>query len=526
MNRKRITKFTALLMALLMVLSLYGCGKDDDVALHIGLTGLNTVPAPAMVATDSERIVVSHLYENLMKLASDGEGGVHAVSAQARSFHCEDELDGTQTYTFTLRDDLTWSDGQHVTAGDFVYAWQRLVDPATKSPNAFLLSVVAGYDQARSKNDPSLLQVTAEDDKTLVVKLNCRCPYFLSSVCTAAATMPVRADGVVATNGIYCLASQENNHLLLTARSDYYDKKRVYTNALSFTFCQTAAELSALYDEGNLDFMLAQPGEGTAETAIAYPRTGVLLINQSAPGMKSESLRQALSLVIDRNAMVEGLTGAYTAADGLVSSGIPAEDGNFFRDNNGALIDNDADHYADNCAAAHEKMVEAGYDSDTAMAALGKLTLLYERGEKNEKIVSQLCQAWQDELKLTVTPVATDDMTAALKKGEFTLALTDVTGYYNDATSFLNTFRSTASENYGRFRSTAYDMLLRVAATSSSDEARMAYLEDAERLLLEKGGVIPLYGYGCNAKLREGLAGLVSNGVGVYYFANVTTAAR
>lgn len=526
MNKKRITTFTALVMALLMVLSLSGCGKDNDTALRIGLTGLNTVPDPAMVATDSERIVVSQLYENLMKLTSGSDGSVQAVPAQARSFHCEDALDGTQTYTFTLRDDLTWSDGQPVTANDFVYAWQRLVDPATQSPNAYLLSVVAGYDQARSKNNPTLLQVTAEDDDTLVVKLDCRCPYFLSSVCTAAATMPVRSDGVAATNGIYCLASQENNHLLLAARSNYYDKKRVYTNALNFTFCQSSADLSALYDEGELDFILSQPGEGDAENAIAYPRTGVLLINQSAPGMKSESLRQAMSLVIDRNAMVEELNGAYTAADGLVSSNILAEDGSFFRDNNGALIDNDPKHYADNCAAAHEKMVEAGYDSDTAMAALGKLTLLYERGEKNEKIVTRLCQVWTDELKLTVIPIATDDMAAALKKGEFTLALTDVTGYYNDATSFLNTFRSTAGENYGHFRSSAYDMLLRVAATSSSDEARMAYLEDAERLLLEKGGVIPLYGYGCSYQLQAGLTGLVSNGVGVYYFSAVTEAAK
>lgn len=526
MNMKRITKVTALCLALLMVLSLYGCGKDADVALRIGLTGSNTVPDPAMVASDSERIVVSHLYENLMKLTSDGEGGIHAVGAQARSFHCEDALDGTQTYTFTLRDDLTWSDGQRVTAADFVRAWQRLADPATNSPNAFLLSVVAGYDQVRSKNDPSLLQVTAEDEKTLVVKLNCRCPYFLSSICTAAATMPVRADGVAATNGIYCLASQESNHLLLTARSDYYDRKRVYTNALNFTFCQSAADLSALYDEGSLDFMLGRPGEGAAETATAYPRMGVLLINQSAPSMKSESLRQAMSLVIDRNTMAEGLSGAYMAADGLVSSGILVEDGSFFRDSSGALIDNDPSHYADNCAAAHEKLVEAGYDSDAAMAALGKVTLLYAGGEKNEKIVTQLCQVWQDELKLTVTPIATDDMAGALKKGEFTLALTDVTGYYNDATAFLNTFRSTAEENYGRFRSTAYDMLLRVAATSSSDEPRKAYLEDAERLLLEKGGAIPLYGYGCNYQLREGLTGLLSNGVGVYYFANVTETAK
>lgn len=86
-----------------------------------------------MVTTDSERIVVSHLYENLMKLSSDGQGGSRVEAGAARKYTCTDNNDGTQTYTFTLRD-MKWSDGQKVTAADFVYAWQRLADPATASP--------------------------------------------------------------------------------------------------------------------------------------------------------------------------------------------------------------------------------------------------------------------------------------------------------------------------------------------------------------------------------------------------------
>ena len=73
-----------------------------------------------MVTTDSERIVVSHLYENLMKLSSDGQGGSRVEAGAARKYACTDNSDGTQTYTFTLRD-MKWSDGQKVTAADFVY---------------------------------------------------------------------------------------------------------------------------------------------------------------------------------------------------------------------------------------------------------------------------------------------------------------------------------------------------------------------------------------------------------------------
>lgn len=519
------TKIMALCLALLAVLTVpAGCGQNtQSMVLRVGLVGQSAVPDPAMVTADSEKIVVSHLYENLMKLTPDGEGGTQVTGGQARSYHCEDELDGTQTYTFTLRDDLTWSDGQPVTAGDFVYAWQRLVDPDTASPNASLLSVVAGYTQARSKGDGSLLQVKAEDDHTLVVKLNCRCPYFLTAICTAAATMPVRADGAVASNGAYTVVSQENSHLRLTARSQYYDSKRLGPDELYFTFGKTTEELEALYDDGDLDFMLGLPGEGEAEKVDPYPCMTVLLVNHSAPSMKSESLRQAMSLVIDRNGLTELTGGAYLPAEGIVSHGICFPDGTSFREHNGALIDNDSKHYKDNCAAAREIMAEAGYDSSAAMAALGKVTLLYAKSEVNDQLVAFLQQTWQREMGLTVTlnGVETEELEKALKKGEFTLALTDVTAAYNDATAFLSNWHSNAAGNYGHFRSSAYNMLLRVAAASSDDEAREAYLEDAERLLLEKGGVIPLYGADCCYRLGKGLTGLINNGVGVYYFFQV-----
>lgn len=517
---KSARKITALCLTLLLVLSLAGCGRDDTMTLRIGLLGQSVVPECAMVRTDSEKIVVSHLYDNLMRLALDGEGGTKVVSEQAANFHCEDELDGTQTYTFTLRSGLTWSDGQPVTAGDYVYAWQHLADPATASPNAYLMSVVAGYDQVRSTGDASLLQVSAEDDKTLTVKLNCHCPYFLSDVCTAAATMPARADGVFATNGAYGVASQENGYLVLTTSADYYDAKRIGPDQLQFIFRQTSAELEKLYNDNELDFMLPLPGEGAAEeNAPVYPAVSALLVNQSAPGMKETAVRQALSLVIDRNELVSRLSGAFLPTDGLVSADIRAEDGSVFRDNNGALIDNDPAHYQDNCTAARELLTQAGVDA----SALGTVTLLYAENERSDTVAAYLSQVWKDSLGIEVIPlpVAEDKLGEALSRSEFTLALTDVTGAYNDATAFLSQFRSTADGNYGRYHSSAYDMLLRVAAVSSSEEARMAYLEDAERLLLENGGVIPLYGMCGNYLMRDKLTGLVSNGVGIYYFGGV-----
>ena len=133
-------RMAALLLALCMTLLLAACGEDpnDERRLSVVMTGAVRTIDPAMAATAAERTVVRHVFENLMKLGPDGTA-VHAV---ARSYTQETAADGSVTYTFQLRTDAKWTDGSAVTAHDFVYAWRRLVDPETDSPNADALSMV------------------------------------------------------------------------------------------------------------------------------------------------------------------------------------------------------------------------------------------------------------------------------------------------------------------------------------------------------------------------------------------------
>ena len=189
---KRRIRWTALVLAVCL-LALTGCAQQrDTMTLRVCLDSAPTTLDPAMAATDAERTVVSHLFENLMKLSRGENGSIQAAPAVAKSYAVEDNLDGTEAYTFTLRQKARWADGKAVTAHDFVYAWQRLADPATGSPHAALLDMVAGYSQAREKQDGSLLQASAPDDFTFVVQLSYKCAYFLTDVCAASATMPVR----------------------------------------------------------------------------------------------------------------------------------------------------------------------------------------------------------------------------------------------------------------------------------------------------------------------------------------------
>ena len=176
---------------------LAGCGSESAPGLTLRLSMGQEAASydPIRAETTEAETVLIHLYENLLRKTPDTSGGTVLSSGVAKKYDVEENYDGTVTYTFHLRQ-AKWSDGQAVTAEDFVYAWQRLADPVTNSPSASLLSAVAGYDEVRSSGDVSKLQVSAEGELTFVVTLLGKCDWFLEDVCTDPATMPLRQDNL------------------------------------------------------------------------------------------------------------------------------------------------------------------------------------------------------------------------------------------------------------------------------------------------------------------------------------------
>ena len=196
---KAIKRITALALCALMLLGLLsGCGEkkqgDEKFVLNASVCNVIDSLDPAMnTDTDADSVFYA-LYENLMRESDDGSGEVTLTNGMAKEYAEETNYDGSVTYRFTLRSTARWSDGEKVTADDFVYAWQRLADPATDSPNHALMSVVAGYDDVRETGDKTKLQVSAKDESTFVVTLSAPCAYFIEGICTAVATMPLRRD--------------------------------------------------------------------------------------------------------------------------------------------------------------------------------------------------------------------------------------------------------------------------------------------------------------------------------------------
>lgn len=531
----------ALLAAVLLLGLLSGCHRENGVSFRVAMGSVPATLDPALAATDEEKTVVSHLFENLMKLQSDGSGGTTAVNGVARSYQCDTTAEGQETYTFKLRSSAAWSDGTKVTAQDFVYAWKRLVDPATGSKNARILDMVAGYSAARTGEDA--LQVSAPDDETFVVALSGRCPYFIDSVCTAAATMPVQSAAAaqenwsmspdtLVTNGPYTVASWENDTMLLQQTDGYHDARRLGPESISFRFTADAKTANSLFEKGDADFVLGLTDEAVAKKIDSwmpdyYPETSVVLLNQLSDLTSNENVRRAMGLVIDRNAIAE-LLGSRThlAAEGLVTWGIRSTTGGQFRDF-GSAVDNDSENYEKNCQTAQELMEEAGYTA-TKLKSLTPVIMLYESDGTADSLALLLQKTWKEKLGLSVTlkGVSSEEITQALERGEYTLAALRVTSDRNDATGFLNRWRMGEEDNYANFTSSAYDMLLRVAAVSASQEARDAYLEDAERLLIEKGNVIPMYCSTRSWSLSESFTGVFGDGLGRYFFTGVHKASK
>ena len=550
-------RLALLLAAALCVSALAGCARGGDaMSLSVCVGGAPEELDPIYATEPADQTILVHLYENLMRKTA-GASGATVTNGVAKSATSEENTDGTVTWTFQLRG-AEWSDGREVLAGDFVYAWQRLADPANDSPFASLLSVVAGYDEVRETGDASLLQVTAEDDSTLVVVLNGKYDWFLEEVCTAPATMPLRQDlltgesaaeetaedgaeaaeaaeaapwwsdvaGLV-TNGPYQVSGYEAGESLTLETSGTYHSDVSGPGTLTFRFADTAEEGQTLYDAGTVDFLGVLPEEQMASLVEAESRaltpelgTWAVVFNCAQDTLMDARVRRALSLVIDRTAAAEAAGVTARAAEGLIPPGVPESDEADFRTSGGDLLDNDPNHRADLQEEARALLTEAGYVS---VQDLGELEYLYVDAGNGAAVAQALVQAWQSALGLRVTAraVTEEELSAALEGGTFSLAGIEIRALGNDAECFLRQWSSTGGENVSRYANSAYDTLLSVIAGAEDETARLGCLHDAEALLLEEGAVAPLYTTVTAWTLRDSLTGLVRDGRGWFSFAGV-----
>lgn len=442
---------------------------------------------------------IRQLFEGLVTQDSSG----NLRPGVATDWSSEDNT----TWTFTLRDDATWSNGDPVTAEDFVWAWKRAADPATASPYAWyieLSSIENAADIVAGDADPDTLGVEAVDEQTLSVTLDQPLPYF-PAMTSYATFMPVHQETVeehgsdwtdprnMVSNGAYTLDEVSLNEFWRASKNpEYWGAEDVVIEEVTGYVINDVNQALTRWESDEYDMLEPLPAgsfprlkEQYPEAAHSVPRlcSYYYALNQredAIPELKDPRVRKALSYAIDRDVIVEQL---------LQGGQSPAY---FFTHEATADFQEPQVEYAEwsqqeRDARAKELMDEAGVDSLN-------LKLIYNTSESHKQIATVVSQMWKQKLgvETTLENMEWSTYLDVRKAGNFDVARSAWCGDYNEASTFLQILTTENEQNDGRYSNTEVDELM--AESRTSDNPQELYTQ-IEELLAEDMAIIPVYHY-------------------------------
>ena len=478
-------------------------------------------------ATDGTSFeVIADYTDGLMQMDADGA----PVPAIAESYEISE--DGL-TYTFHLRD-ASWSNGEAVTAADFVYGWQRAVDPDIASEYSYMLSDIGQVKNAEAiiagEMDKSELGVTAVDDKTLTVELNVPVSYFLSlmyfptfypvnqafyeEVGDTFGTSPE----TVLSNGAFIMDDYEPaaTAFSLVKNEDYWDAERVSLPGLNYQVIQDSQQALMNYQTGALDTTLVngeqvdQVKEDPEFMTIGAGYLWYVSPNMDGvPELANLNVRMALSHAIDRTA----ITGDVLKDGSLPTfRAVPPQ---FAAGPDGSDYAEDQELFADACSYDPEKAAEywaAGLEE----LGISELTveMIVDADDAPQKVAQVLKEQWE-----TTLPGFTVDLVIEPKKqrvedmqdGNFQLGLTRWGPDYADPMTYLGMWITNNSNNYGLWSNEEYDAIIAECTTGdlcTDPEGRWARLFDAEKIVLDEAVIFPLYTQANAEMLSSAVSGI------------------
>ncbi|MBR0156375.1 MAG: peptide ABC transporter substrate-binding protein [Clostridia bacterium] len=541
-------KVLAMILCLVMAAGCFvACGKkeENDPHAHTGTEGkgpgdyeftacIASEPEtvdPQLVSSVDGSTYVMHMFEGLMKYNSTGKDvagnkdvlNCEAVPGMATSY---DTSDDGLTYTFHLREDAVWSDGEPVKAADFVYAWQRLVDPNTASDYGYLLDgivVNAAAIQAEEK-EPAELGVEATDDHTFVVHMETACPYFVE-LCAFASLVPVRKDIVekydgadwtkpenMVVNGPFKISEWvHDSYIKMVPNEKYYDYNYIGPGSIKWYLSNDENAILSSYQSGEYAFCENFPTEQIAalkssgDLTIA-PYVGDYYLYLNCEKIPDWRVRAAINLCIDRDFIVENVTmGGQVPATGFVPTGITDNAGKDWTETNPNVLyawlqeqypDYDLTSLAYRQELAKKLLADAvadGYDASVT------IEYMFNTSESHKKIATAVQNDVKNVLGLnmTLTNQEWNVYTNGLGEHTFGVARLGWIADYNDAITFLELFTNDNSYNYGLWKSDAYTEKIMAAKGLPGGAERDNNMIEAEKIMFSEGGfpMAPLYYY-------------------------------
>lgn len=464
---------------------------------------------PALAKGTHESWILQHTFTGLMGYNEDGE----LVPAVAESY---DESDDGLTYTFHLRDDVKWSNGDPVTAEDFEYAWKRVIDPELASDYAYQISdyVKGAEEYLNGEGSIDDVAIKAIDEKTLEVTLKKPAPYFLGL--TAFYTLyPVNknvveanpdwakdpSNGQYISNGAFKLVSWDHNQKIsLRKNPEWYRADEVKLDGIDFDIIEEQNTQYTKYQGGEYDFIVNPPTavvdkltkENDPELYIGGDvGTYYYQFNNKEKPFNNAKVRNALSMAIDRKAIVENITkGGQVPAEGLVPYGFLDENGKEFRDRNGNLVKEDKE-------AAKSLLEEGLAEEGMKLEDLNGTVILFNTDEAHKNIAQAIQQMWKQafgvdfQLENAEFKVVLDRR----KSGDYKIARAGWIGDYLDPNTMLDIMMTENGNNDAFYSNPEFDNLMKEAGESSDNEFRFEKMAEAEKIVMEDMGVAPIYFY-------------------------------
>ena len=581
-------KLLALVLALVMAMScVVFASAEEATSIAVCLSSEPDTLDPALNSAVDGATMLAHLFSGLATWSTDENGKLVIVA------ECAQELtegvaneDGTITYTYTLKDGLTWSDGQPLTANDFVFAWKRAASTALGADYGYMFEVVKGY--------PDELAVEATDEKTIVVTLNNAVAYW-NELLAFPTYFPVREDVVASEawateaatyvcNGPYTMADWAHNSVITLAKNpNYFGAESVTMDKIECYLSDDANNMLANFENGDWLLIDDVPTAEIANLKVNYPEEFVIAgqigtyyvcwnVNEEIlpegcelTGVEAEAARQeirnALGLLLDRNYICEEIGQAgQVPASSFVAMGLTDADGSEFYKNTGVseefvgYYDTSVDAINANWDAALA-VLEKYYtvDENGMFTNFPALEYLYNTSEGHKAIGEYLQSAFAAVgINMTLVNQEWNTFLNTRKNGEYSIARNGWLADYNDPICFLDMWTSISGNNdvqYGKGAHTelamynldltafgydikvengtwaeTYDVLINTIKSCTDNNNRYAMMHIAEDMLMATGCIVPLYFYTDIYMLDDSVEGFFSNPLGYKYFMNCTIA--
>jgi len=531
--------FRALIVFLVTGLFLAGCGRREtavEAGIRTGtlLVGNGAEPEdldPHITTGIPEYKIEVALFEPLV--SADPET-LDLVPAAAESWEVSDDR---TVYTFFLREDGRWSNGDPVTAADWVYSLRRALTPSLGNTYLNLLRVIRGAEGYRNGliDDFDQVGVRALDQRTLQIELETPIPYFLSMLrhSTYFAVHPATIEahggidrrgsgwtlpGALVGNGAFMLADWRPNQVLrVVANPHYWNRTNVSLDAIEFIPIENIESEERSFRAGQLHVTGSIPlvkipayRERQDETFRSDPYLGIYyyIFNVEKPPFDDSRVRRALSLAVDRERLVEKVTGggeepAYSFYPPLCSD---YEPGTTLREN---------------VVEARRLLTEAGYPDG---AGFPRFELLYNTSESHRMIAEAIQQMWRVNLSVDAR-LLNQEWKVYLDTrdiGDFTVARAGWVPQYDDVSIFAQLLLGDNPNNSSRWKNDAYDKLVHRADRELDPSVRESLYQEAEAILLQDMPVMPLYYYRRNYLIRPEVQGWGRNAVDHHPYTDIS----